>query len=157
MVCARRAGDTPSSSCSPTTVVWPGRRASPSAMPTRATVPDVSPPSEEPPVALGRGLALSVAWERLLGRQDLEHPRTTHRTHALQGRPAVGHLHLLGVGDLPLGLAFHTVALIRSHRGLSSLRHCVPPFGGRGSGLGCTGWGAGGSPPGAPAGWVPQH
>src|SRR2546430_9388177 len=150
MVCARRAGDTPSSSCSPAAVVWPGRRASPSDRPTRATVPDVSPPSEKPPVALGRGLALSVAWERLLGRQDLEHPRTTHRPHALQGRPAVGHLHLLGVGDLSLGLALHTVPLIRSHRRLSGLRHCVPPFGGRGRGAGCMAWWSGAAPPGSP-------
>src|SRR5205823_12826969 len=99
MVCARRAGDTPSSSCSPTTVAWSARRASPSAMPTKATVRDASPPSEEPQVALGRGLALSVVWERLLERQDLENTRTTNRTHALQGRPAVGHLHPLGAAN----------------------------------------------------------
>src|ERR1043166_8676924 len=100
-------------------------------------------PSEEPPAVFGRGLASSVAGASLLGRQDLEHPRTAHRAHALQGRPAVGHLHLLGVGDLPLGLAFHTVALIRSHRGLSTLRHCVPPLGGGVRGAGCVGGGQG--------------
>src|SRR5207302_8923347 len=89
-----------------------------------------------------------------LGRQDLEHPRTAHRAHALQGRPAVGHLHLLGVGDLPLGLALHTVPLIRSHRGLSSLRHCVPPFGGRAGGRGAWAWASGAAPPGHPPGTV---
>ena len=110
----------------------------------------VAPPSEEPPAVLGRGLASSVAGASSFGRQDLEHPRTAYRADALQGRPAVGHLHLLGVGDLPLGLALHTVPLIRSHRGLSGLRHCVPPFGGRGRGAGCMGWGSGAAPPGSP-------
>ena len=78
--------------------------------------------------------------------------RTAYRADALQGRPAVGHLHLLGVGDLPLGLALHTVPLIRSHRGLSGLRHCVPPFGSRVRGAGCMGWGSGAAPPGHPPG-----
>src|SRR5205823_5938132 len=129
-------------------------RASPSDTPTRGMGPGASPPapSEEPPAVLGRGLASSIAAARSLGRQDLEHPRTAHRAHALQGRPAVGHLHLLGVGDLPLGLALHTVPLIRSHRGLSGLRHCVPPFGGRVRGAACMGWGSGAAPPGHPPG-----
>src|SRR5437899_3564150 len=154
MAYSRRAGDTPSSSCSPTTVGTSAPRVSPSGTRTRGTVPGVSPPSEKPPVALGRGLAISGVRTRSLGRQDLEHPRTTHRAHALQGRPAVGHLHLLGVGDLPLGLALHTVPLIRSHRGLASLRHCVPPFGGRAGGRGAWAWGSGAAPPGHPPGTV---
>src|SRR6267378_4476329 len=108
------------------------------------------PLSEEPPASLDRGLALSVWLAPLLRRQNLEHPCAAHRAHALHRGPAVRHFHLLGVRNLALGLALHTVALIGCHRGLSTLRHCVPPFGGTAGGRGapvCVRGGSPGSPP----------
>src|SRR6266849_5265406 len=125
--CARRPVDTPSLSCSRTTVRKRGRPASPSATPSRATARGASPARE--------------------------HPRAAHRADALQGRAAVRHLHLLWVRDLPLGLALHTVTLIRGHRGLASLRHCVPPVRGRGGG-GAAAAGVRGDFPGYPPGTV---
>src|SRR6266516_447935 len=72
---------------------------------------------------LRRG-ARNCETARLLRRQDLEHSGPAHGTDTLQRGAAVGHLHLLGVRDLPLRLTLHAVTFIRGHRALC-LCHCL--------------------------------
>src|SRR5207248_10245881 len=112
--------------------------------PGRALVPFRPVPQKKPPAASDRGLVFSGPGISSLGRQDLEHPRAANRAHTLQGGPAVGHLHLLRIRDLPLRLALHAVAFIRGHRSFSNLRHFAPPFGG-GRGRGQARWAPGSS------------
>src|SRR2546425_12991927 len=124
---------TPSSSCSPTTAPTRAPPASPFATPIReAAVAGWRAEANENPRPLGPGVGCLRGVDDSLRRQDLEHPRSTDRAHALQGRATVRHLHLLRVGDLPLRLALHAVAFVGSHRSLASLRHVAPPVGGRG-------------------------
>src|SRR5438128_502805 len=113
-------------SCSPTTVRKWARLASRSATPTKGATPGASltsPTRKAPGRARPRAPGVGCWVGGLLRRQNLEHPRAAHRAYALQRRPAVGHLHLLGIRNLALGLALHAVPLIRGHRGFSTLRH----------------------------------
>src|SRR2546430_15283399 len=91
MGCARRRGGTRSSSYSPTTAGTWVRRASASGMPTRGMARAGSrlrPGSEEPPVWLDRGLAVSVWWAAYFGGRilNIPVPHTGH-TPFSAGRP----------------------------------------------------------------------
>lgn len=90
----------------------------------------------KPPARDSRGPRRCSWVGALLRRQNLEHSGPAHGADALQCGSAVRHLHLLPVRHGPLGLALDAVALIRSHRSLSSLRHITPPLGAGGRGQG---------------------
>ena len=93
----------------------------------------------KPPAGDSRG-PRRCSWVGVLfRRQDLEHSGPAHGADALQRGSAVRHFHLLPVGNGAFRLAFDTVALIRSHRSLSSLRHITPPLGAGGKGAGRVG------------------
>src|SRR5437016_11833086 len=103
---------------SPSSRSWPTTAAR-SALPATRSGTNKHAPGLEAPGACGS----IKRTARLLRRQDLEHTGPAHGTDTLQRGAAVGHLHLLGVRDLPLRLTLHTVTFIRGHRCLS-LCHC---------------------------------
>src|SRR5690348_10342856 len=150
MESGRRERSTPSSSCWRTTAGMPAPPASRSATPTRATGVDGSRRKDKNPRPRSAGGSrCRVLVGGLFRRQDLEHPRTADRAHALQRGTAIGHLHLLGIRNLALRLALHAVALIGCHRGFSTLRHCAFLRSGAWAG-GCASLAGRGGSPGSP-------